>query len=221
MIKAEPVADFKKAIDAAENRIQTAIKDRAKVKPYATYCAVSDGLIMLLGLNTGYRVSDLLKVRRKDVVMLKDFSSGSLGYTPHVNLKEEKTDKYRSVPIKQYVYDYIQEQGAILADSFPEIDLRTFDELPVFYNPKTCKPFTRVWVNKRLSMILPKRLNMGRAISPHSLRKSFAFRIYEASGNEILAVTRELNHSSPSVTMAYLGITDEQRSNLVLKAMDI
>jgi hypothetical protein len=53
------------------------------------------------------------------------------------------------------------------------------------------------------------------------LRKSFAFRIYEASGNEILAVTRELNHSSPSVTMAYLGITDEQRSNLVLKAMSI
>jgi integrase len=221
MIKAEPVADFKRAIDAAENRIRTAIRERARVKPYATYCAVSDGLIMLLGLNTGYRVSDLLEIRRKDVVMLKSFASGSLDYKPHINMKEGKTDKYRSVPIMPYVYEYIQEQGAILADSFPEIDLGTFDELPVFYNPKTGKHFTRVWVNKRLTMILPKRLNMGRAISPHSLRKSFAFRIYEASGNEILAVTRELNHSSPSVTMAYLGITDEQRSNLVLKAMSI
>jgi integrase len=221
MIKAEPVADFRKAIDAAENRIRTAIKNKG-TKPYARYCAVSDGLIMLLGLNTGYRVSDLLKIRRKDVDMLKmPAANGSLELKPHINMRERKTDKYRSVPILPYVYEYIQEQGAILADSFPDIDLDTFNELPVFYNPRTGQPFKRVWVNKRLAMILPKRLNMGRSISPHSLRKSFAFKIYEASGNEILAVTRELNHSSPSVTMTYLGITDEQRSNLVLKAMSI
>lgn len=223
MIKAEPVADFKRAIDAAENRIRTAIKDKANKKPYATYCAVSDGLIMLLGLNTGYRVSDLLEIRRKHVVMelLKNPASGLPELKPHIKMREGKTEKYRSVPILPYVYDYLQEQGAILADSYPDIDLDTFNELPVFYNPRTGKNFTRVWVNKRLAMILPKRLNMGRTISPHSLRKSFAFKIYEASGNEILAVTRELNHSSPSVTMTYLGISDEQRSNLVLKAMSI
>lgn len=221
MIKAEPVADFRRAIDAAENRIRTAIKNEG-TKPYARYCAVSDGLIMLLGLNTGYRVSDLLKIRRKDVEMLKTpAANGSFELKPHINMRERKTDKYRSVPILPYVYEYIQEQGAILADSFPNIDLDTFNELPVFYNPRTGNPFHRVWVNKRLAMILPKRLNMGRSISPHSLRKSFAFKIYEASGNEILAVTRELNHSSPSVTMTYLGISDEQRSNLVLKAMSI
>jgi integrase len=221
MIKAEPVADFKRAIDAAENRIRTAIRERARVKPYATYCAISDGLIMLLGLNTGYRVSDLLEIRRKDVERLKSFSNGLLEYQHHINIKEGKTGKYRSVPILPYVYDYIQEQGAVLADGFLDIDLDTFNELPIFYNPRTGKHFHRVWVNKRLAMILPKRLNMGRTISPHSLRKSFAFKIYEASGNEILAVTRELNHSSPSVTMAYLGISDEQRSNLVLKAMTV
>lgn len=218
MIKAEPVADFKRSIDAANNRITTAIKEKGIKKPYTTYCAVSDGLIMLLGLTTGYRVSDLLNAKRSDVQMLNSMASGKLELVPHLVLDEGKTGKKRKMPLHQYVHDFIVEQGQILVESFPEVRLSSFDELPIFYNPRTGSSFTRVWVNKRLAMIVPKRLNKGRSISPHSLRKGFALNVYEYTGKDINAVRRVLNHSTTKVTQAYLDLPDEQQTSIVLAA---
>lgn len=213
MIKAEPVADYKRSIEAATNRIDTALRQKG-MKPYARYCAVSDGLIMLLGLTTGYRVSDLLNARRCDIKLLREI--------PHLVIEKEiKTGKRREIALHQYVCDYIVEQGQILAENFPDVPLEKFDALPIFYNPRKGRPFTRVWVNKRLSMIVPKRLNKGRAISPHSLRKSFALTYYEHSGRDINAVRKLLNHATTKVTQTYLDLPDEQQTLMVLAATKV
>jgi integrase len=213
MIKAEPVADYKRSIEAATNRIDTALRQKG-MKPYARYCAVSDGLIMLLGLTTGYRVSDLLNARRCDIKMLREI--------PHLVIEKEiKTGKRREIALHQYVCDYIIQQGEILADNFPNVSLDAFDALPIFYNPRTEKHFTRVWVNKRLAMIVPKRLNKGRTISPHSLRKSFALTYYEHSGRDINAVRKLLNHTTTKVTQTYLDLPDEHQTLMVLAATKV
>lgn len=216
MNKAEPISDFKKCIEAAEARVKQSLKSDGK--PYAAYCGVSDGLMMLLGLTTGYRVSDLLGVRRCDISLMNSMAGDRLELVPHMMIKEGKTQKTRTVPIHNYIYEYVKRQGEALADCPEFTEFSKIDELPIFYNPRTGKHFTRVWVNKRLALIMPKRLNKGRAISPHSLRKGFALNIYEYTGKDINAVRRILNHSTTRVTQVYLNLPDEQQSSVILAA---
>lgn len=46
-------------------------------------------------------------------------------------------------------------------------------------------------------------------LGTHSMRKTGAYRLYEANGHEIAPVMHMLNHSSEQMTLAYLGL-DEQ-----------
>lgn len=51
------------------------------------------------------------------------------------------------------------------------------------------------------------------AIGTHSLRKSFAYHAYQ-SGVDITRIQKLLNHSAPSVTLAYIGITRQELDNV-------
>lgn len=218
-MKAVAVADYKQATDVAIARIEDSLKRGGK--SYTTYCAVSDGLIMLLGLRTGYRVGDLLKCTRKNIINKNTIDQrGRLTEAPHLALIEGKTKKYREIPLEKFLHDYIVEQGRLLAQQ-PGVDVKEIDNLPIFYNPKTEKHFTEMWVHKRLGLLMPKRINGNRNISAHSLRKAFALRIYEHTGKDINRVRSLLNHSSAKVTQAYLNIPDEAQSSIVLAAVNV
>ncbi len=47
-------------------------------------------------------------------------------------------------------------------------------------------------------------------LGTHSLRKTFARKVYEASGHDLLVVKRALHHSDVSVTQAYLEPDEEE-----------
>ncbi|WP_429822016.1 tyrosine-type recombinase/integrase [Domibacillus aminovorans] len=56
-------------------------------------------------------------------------------------------------------------------------------------------------------------------IGTHSLRKTFAYHQYQA-GTDIVLLQDMLNHSSPSVTLRYIGITQDEKDRAV-KALDL
>lgn len=55
-------------------------------------------------------------------------------------------------------------------------------------------------------------------LSTHSLRKSWACRLYEESGHDILCVRDGLGHSSVSVTQVYLPVNRQRLEELMIRA---
>lgn len=54
-------------------------------------------------------------------------------------------------------------------------------------------------------------------LSSHSLRKTWATRLYEASGHDVVLVKSGLGHSSLSVTQAYLACDRRRLDELILR----
>ena len=57
----------------------------------------------------------------------------------------------------------------------------------------------------------------AQGLSSHSLRKSWAMRVYEASGHDLLIVRDGLGHRSVAVTQVYLRTARARVESLILK----
>jgi integrase len=53
-------------------------------------------------------------------------------------------------------------------------------------------------------------------ISPHSLRKTFARAVYDASGNDLVRTQKVVQHKSPLTTARYLESTQSELDDFVL-----
>ena len=53
------------------------------------------------------------------------------------------------------------------------------------------------------------------SIGTHTLRKTFGYWVFKA-GVDITRMQKLLNHSGPSVTLAYIGITQDELDNVYL-----
>lgn len=145
-------------------------------------------LLLHLGIFTGLRVSDLLSIR------VRDIKTGVLTITEQKTRKTRCIDlrrTYYSIPmldyLEAYIFRYKLREGHFLVFSRP--------------NKKT----------KALSRVQAWRILKGAAdrawresFGPHSLRKTFAIRVYHESGKDFQAVQRELGHDSGWTTMRYL-----------------
>ena len=139
---------------------------------------------LVLEGNLGLRISDILKLRLRDIV--RD------GDRYHLEITEQKTGKGRifTVPlvIQQYIENYCLRNG---------ID-RNARILPI----------TERAIQKQLHIVCDYLGFEG--ISTHSFRKWYATEIYKANGYDIALVQRLLQHSSAAVTQRYIGIEPQR-----------
>jgi len=151
-----------------------------------------DQLLFVMGINNGLRMGDLLKLKIKDVKGLK---SGEC-----IRIKEGKTGKQNILVINKSVYKVLTEylQTAKLSDD---------DYL--FKSRKSDKALTMQAVNAYIKR-WTSAINLPGNYGAHSLRKTWGYaqRIRYGVGFEVIC--KRYNHSSPSVTMRYLGITDKE-----------
>ena len=139
---------------------------------------------LVLEGNLGLRISDLVKLRPRDIV--RD------GDRYRLEIVEQKTGKRRvfTVPlvIAQYVENYCLRNGIGKEDL-------------IF-------PITERAVQKQLAIVCSYLGFEG--ISTHSFRKWYATEIYKANGYDIALVQRLLQHSSASTTQRYIGIEPQR-----------
>jgi integrase len=141
--------------------------------------------LFVMGINTGLRISDLLQLKVKHV-------RGK----SHIYINEQKTKKMKS---------------HIISPSLRvDIDDYTFDmgeEDYLFPSRLTDKPIQRVQAYKILNKAARKAGLDD--IGTHTCRKTYGYHFYKR--NKDVAMLQEIfNHSSPSVTLRYIGITQEQ-----------
>jgi integrase len=151
-----------------------------------------DSLLFVMAINNGLRCGDLLKIKVGDVMHLRVG-----GFTI---IKEGKTGKKNYVWINEAVYAALQEYLSFYKPHSSDF---------LFPSQKGGQPLTIMAVNnmvKKWGIAVGIKDNLG----AHSLRKTWGYaqRMYYHTPVEL--ITKRYNHSDPRVTMAYLGIEDEE-----------
>lgn len=164
--------------------MKLAIKRGNKGTPKRTELAQRDVLLFLIGINTGLRVSDIVKLKVGDVKG-KDYFL----------IKEGKTEKPRKVKInmlRKEIDEYTKDKGN--------------DEY-LFPSQKGNKPITTTQVYRILNEAADW---LGRDdIGTHTMRKTFGYHHYKRFKD--IAILQEIfNHAAPSITKRYIGIRQDE-----------
>lgn len=149
-----------------------------------------DLLLFTMGINTGLRISDLLRLK---VIDVKGKS--------HVELKEQKTGKIKRFPLLGNLQSMIDEYIRGKSD---------YDYLFKSRNGEN-KPITRVMAYMIINQAA-KKADITDNIGTHTLRKTFGYHHYQTF-HDVAILQYLLNHSSPSITLRYIGITQDNVEN--------
>ena len=157
-----------------------------------------DHLLFIMGVNNGLRIGDLVKLKVKDVKNLK------IGDT--VSIVEGKTGKKNVLVINKTVHKALK--------NYLE-KVKPNDQDYLFPSRKGNSNIQSQAVSKLVKK-WTKAINLKGNYGCHSLRKTFGYiqRTQYGVGFEILC--KRYNHSSPSITMHYLGIQDKEVHGILM-----
>lgn len=159
-------------------------------------------LFFSLGINMGFRVSDLCQLRWRNLYLP---NTSEFNLTDWNELIEQKTGKKRQVVLnpaaQKAIRFYVKEMGI-----HPE-RLNANDY--VFTSNKKCEPHVKPdsmheWIKQAA-----RALNIPFNVGTHSMRKTFGYMLYQSTGKDLAMVQKILNHSSEQVTLRYIGIDQE------------
>ena len=158
-------------------------------------CEFKFCMIISVGVFTGLRISDLLKLR------YSQFEG-----TDILTIEEQKTKKIRRIKINQDLRTIVERLKGKIGVTDPD--------QYIFLNRYGTKPIDKSYVNVKLKEIL-KRYNIvleGNA-SSHLFRKTLGNRVLRLNNysNEAVILLMEcFSHSSPMTTRRYLGIREKE-----------
>lgn len=151
-----------------------------------------DQLLFTMGINNGLRTGDILRLRVKDVKSLKAGDS--------VMVKESKTGKTNVLMVNKSVYKALR--------GYLET-VKPLDDDWLFPSRKGGAALTTASVNGMIKN-WTKAINLRGNFGAHSMRKTFGYIQRTRFGVGLEILMKRFNHSSPLVTMRYLGITSEE-----------
>jgi len=168
-----------------------------------------DLLMFTLGINAGLRISDILAMKWKDLIC-KD---GRI--CDEVTVKEKKTKKTKRFPLNGAVRKAIE----MYIQNMPSANPNEF----VFVSRKKKisgerHPISRVAAWQSINKYC-KRAGIEQNVGTHTLRKTFGYHQYKR-GTDIAMLQKMLNHSSPEVTLRYIGI-EREKLNARYKAVEL
>ena len=150
-----------------------------------------DYMLFYLGIKTGLRISDILELKVSDVKN-----------KTHVSIYEKKTGKQKRFKLHNGLKEEMQQLISNMNDDEYLFQSRKGDN----------KPISRVQAYRILNKASE---NIGLdEIGTHTLRKTFGYHFYQKYKD--VALLQELfNHSSPSVTLRYIGINQDMMDNAI------
>ena len=175
------------------------IRDKRKIeemKEELKKNGTRDYLLFVFGINVGLRISDIIKLKVEDVL---DYTGG---IKKHIEIKEEKTKKIKRFKINpllaEELYQYVR-------------NLNMSDYIFQSRNGNN-RHITR----ERAYIILNNAaLNIGlQNIGAHSLRKTMGYHFYQQT-HDVALLQEVFNHSSPSITLRYIGINQDVMDNAI------
>jgi len=152
-------------------------------------------LLVSIGVFTGLRISDLLKLK------FSDFENSDI-----LNIQEQKTSKTRRIKVNPDL--------KLLIDRIKvKMEVKDSNQL-IFINRYGTKTIGSSWINVRLKQIFKKYgIDIDGNVSTHMFRKTLGNRVLRLNNysNESVILLMELfSHSSPAITRRYLGLRERE-----------
>lgn len=152
-------------------------------------------IMYLIGIYSGLRISDILKLKVKDV---RNKNS--------ISLREKKTGKQKIFAINPYLKRELETY-------INELDL-DMDDYLIRSSSRSNKPITRDCAYKIMNYAADYfgLFNIG----THTMRKTFGYHFYMQT-KDIVTLQKIFNHSDPSITLNYIGIEQSKINEKVNK----
>lgn len=172
---------------------------------YRTECPNQRNYLLLVtGLNTALRISDILSLRWKDVY---DFKLKR--YREHLCVTEQKTDKKSMIYINRNIKKALKEYKDYLT-----IQKKACSEETFLFESSARKGYSISRVQAfRIVKKAATACQLEGVVSCHSLRKTFGYYAWQ-QGIKPALLMNIYNHSSFQITNRYLGIEQDDRDSI-------
>ena len=167
-------------------------KDVEAIEKYLAKHSLRNQLIWVFGTNTGLRISDILGLNVESVKGKQ-----------YVEVIEKKTKKFKRFPLNKKLQKLIKEYLIEREKKYYSIT----GEEPLFVGKKH-KRLHRSQVYRFINDVC-KNVNISVNVGTHTMRKTFGYHHYKQN-NDVALLQKIFNHSSPSITMRYIGIAQEE-----------
>lgn len=158
--------------------------------------------LIVLGLHTALRISDILLLKWKDVY---DFQKRD--FQKHLFVQEKKTGKHTVIALNSQV--------KYALTTFMNTRCIAPGDYIFTKNTDYHKPLNRSQAYRIIRHAAEESVHLEH-ISCHSLRKSFGYHAWK-QGTPPALLMDIYNHSSYQITKKYLGIEQDERDDLFLK----
>ena len=179
------------------------IKDLDQIKKFRNYYIDTEYkprnyALLVVGLNSALRISDLLSLRWQDVCDGKSFRK-------HIIIVEKKTGKENVIAINRSAAE-------ALFTYYQTLDHPSLGDY-IFESRKVAnKPIDR-YQAYRIIRKAAVACGLGKNISCHSLRKTFGYHAWQ-NGVPPAMLMSIFNHSSYNITRRYLGIEQDDKDKV-------
>lgn len=170
-------------------------KDLQKVETVLAKQNMRNLLFFTIGTNCGLRISDILALNVNDV----------RGKT-HIQIIEKKTGKFKKLPINKKLKPMLEAYTKDLKDDeplFKTIFKNRLERVAAYYIIRNAC----------------KEAGLEERVGTHTMRKTFGYHHYRQF-KDVALLQKIFNHSSPQITMRYIGIEqdqiDESYNNFIL-----
>lgn len=163
-----------------------------EMKAYLKSISERNYMLFLLGISTGLRISDILQLKKEDLL------------NTHVSIRETKTRKQKRIRIppgnRKEIIDYARrlKDGDYVIKSRQGLN-RPIDRSTAY----------------RILREAAEQVNLSE-IGTHTLRKTFGYHFYQQT-KDVAMLQEMFNHSSPQITLRYIGINQDSMDKAMLK----
>lgn len=183
------------------------IRNRKELQKFSTYYQTvkphpRNYALIILGLNTALRISDLLQLQWSDVY---DFYTQH--FREHLLILEQKTGKQNYIALNKNAKNALR---WYMDACFPQ-------ECDYLFCKNTDRqhPINRSQAYRIVKEAAAQTTN-SRMVSCHSMRKTFGYHAWKQGAQPALLMGL-FNHSSYDVTKRYLGIEQDEKDSVYLK----
>lgn len=160
-------------------------------------------LLIIMGLNTALRISDILSLKWEAVY---DFDRKQ--FKSHIVLVEQKTDKSSMIFMNRNIQNALMEYKEHMRMQGKGVRRYQY----IFRTNSKNTPISRIQAFRIIKEAADYNHIPG-IISCHSMRKTFGYHAWKQGASPVLLMNI-FNHSSYQITKRYLGIEQDDRDTI-------
>jgi site-specific recombinase XerD len=163
---------------------------------------VRDRTLIILGVRSGFRISELLSLKVSDVCQGNEVLE-----SVRVQARKMKGGrKGREIPLHSEARQAIGELVATFETGY---------DGPLFRSRKGDRAISRVQAHRILKNLF-KSKNLQGKLATHTMRKTFAETVHKALGNDIYKTAKAMGHESIDSTAKYIAVDSNEINKAIL-----